>query len=122
MESDTVYCVSCELLEEFRTAEADYRSSTELLATPETAVAIVTTEEEGSSSDTAPTCVSDDLEHSFEDREETETVKHFFSSSCCKQGPNKLSCYKHFSDQSLIRAREESLIIYQILPHTTTSL
>ena len=112
MESDTVYCGSGELLEEFRTAEAHYTPFTEALATtnpPETTVARVTTDAEGLSSGTTPTCISDDLEHSFEDREEKETAKHFFSSSCCKQGPKKLPCYKHFSEESLIRAQEESL-------------
>ena len=92
MESDTVYCESGDLLEEFRTAEADYGPSVEpspITNPPETTVTAVTTEE-GSSSGTAR--ISDDLEHSFEDREETETAKHFFSSSCCKLGPKKLPC------------------------------
>ena len=71
---------------------ADYGPSAEPLPItnpPETIVTSVTTEE-GSSSGTGR--ISDDLEHSLEDREETETAKHFFCSSCCKLGPKKLPC------------------------------
>ena len=108
MEPSPEYCGSDELLEEFRSAEAVYGEPTPSANLHEaTVVATATAYKEGSSTGTID--LLDEFEHSFEDREETEGAKNFFSSSCCKLGPNKSPCYKHFSQESLLKARQESL-------------
>ena len=103
-----MYCGSGEVLEEFRSAEAVYGPSKEpypSISLQEAAVATPTVYEERSGTGTA----LNDFEHSFEDREEAESIRIFFSSSCCKLGPSKGPCYKQFSQESILRAREESL-------------